>query len=337
MGHLDQPLNTFWQLFFRPRGLSRWSDEDTALAVATNGGLVLSTLDGRSLAVGIRPANLLDFSPVLVTSNGGRSWSPAAPIAALAKQPDALSVGTGGRALALSSNATGDEVLESSAGLAGWRPLTTTSELASTAAGRACGLVSMTAVRVAAAGSVVGASCRRPGVVGIFSRRAGGWHLAGLRLPSSLARGSVAVVGLQPTTGGLCALLGVSGADSTSLLAAWTTDGGTAWREGPALDLGSRHLLSFGPAGGMGLFVLTSGTAASASDSAEVVSGPGAAWHRLPAPPADTATLVFGPLGGVDALVASDTVFTDLVLASRSHTWTRAQVINVPLQFGSSS
>jgi len=42
MGHLDQPLNTFWQLFFRPTGGALWSDRAAALAVATNGGLVVA-------------------------------------------------------------------------------------------------------------------------------------------------------------------------------------------------------------------------------------------------------------------------------------------------------
>ena len=81
MGHLDQPLNTFWQLFFRAKGATRWSDYASALAVATNGGLLVATPNGRSLVVGIRPANLLDYSPLLVTANNGRTWIPASPSA----------------------------------------------------------------------------------------------------------------------------------------------------------------------------------------------------------------------------------------------------------------
>ena len=43
MGHLDQPLNTFWQLFYRPAGAKAWSNQASALAVATNGGIVVSS------------------------------------------------------------------------------------------------------------------------------------------------------------------------------------------------------------------------------------------------------------------------------------------------------
>ena len=62
MGHLDQPLNTFWQLFFRASGTSSWSNATSTLATATNGGLIIATPDGQSVEVGIRPANRLTFS-----------------------------------------------------------------------------------------------------------------------------------------------------------------------------------------------------------------------------------------------------------------------------------
>jgi len=335
MGRLGQPLNTFWQLFFRPAdGLSRWSDEASALAVATNGGLVLATPDGRSLAVGIRPANRLDFSPLVVTSDGGRSWSPAAPLPSLAKQPDALAVGPVGRALSLTTTATGDEVLESREGLASWHLLTTANGLGSSPAGHACGLVSITAVGSTRAGSFIGAGCRRAGVVGIFSASRGGWRLVGPSLPSSLHRGGATVVGLRSTNDGLCALVAVSDGHDTILVAAWTANGGGTWRDGPALKLGSGQLRSFGPDGETGLFVLSSGTAA--PHAAEVISGPGAGWRALPALPINTATLVFGPVGRVDALAVSDDVFADWVLRSEPASWTRAQVMNVPIEFGSS-
>jgi hypothetical protein len=47
--------------------------------------------------------------------------------------------------------------------------------------------------------------------------------------------------------------------------------------------------------------------------------------------------MVFGAAGRVDALVVEDTVFTDWGLAPATGRWTREQVMNVPIQFGSSS
>jgi hypothetical protein len=335
MGHLDQPLNTFWQLFFRPRGATRWSDRASVLAVATKGGLVVATADGGSLAVGVRPANLLVFSPLMITSNGGRSWSAEPPVAALADQPDSLAIGAGDRALALTTSRSGTNVLESTAGLAGWHNVTTTTGLGASPPGRACGLASMAAVSLVGGSPVIGADCARRGIVGIFSETHGAWHLVGPKLPQSLEDGRAAVLGLQPSSGGLGAILSVVDGQGTSLLAAWTTDGGLHWRVSPPLQLGSRQVRSFGQDDGAGFFVLVSGT--TSSEAVDVLSGPNAVWDRLPTPPAGTATVAFGPAGRVDALVSNDTVFTDWKLAAGSTSWTRSQVVNVPIQFGSSS
>ena len=65
MGHLDQPLNTFWQLLFRPSGGGPWSSHVQATAVATNGGLVLASPHASGLIAGVLPSNLLTFSPLI--------------------------------------------------------------------------------------------------------------------------------------------------------------------------------------------------------------------------------------------------------------------------------
>ena len=152
MGHLDQPLNTFWQLFFRPTGGTRWSDFASDLAVATNGGILLATQNGRSLLVGIRPANLLDFSPLLVTPNGGRTWVAATPVAALAAHPNSLAIEPGGQALAfVRARAAAAEILVSQD-----RPFdlgrvdNSGGELGSSSAGRSCRLAALSAVGYAA-------------------------------------------------------------------------------------------------------------------------------------------------------------------------------------------
>lgn len=331
MGDLDQPLNTFWQLFFRPQRSSTWSDMASALAVATNGGLVLAP-NANSLAVGIRPSNRLEYSPLLVTSGGGHSWSPASPIAALVDEPDSLAVGASGAALALTTGAGGQAVLESAGGLAGWQSLTSVSKLQSSPAGRACDLLALTAVSTSAAGVLIGGDCRRAGVAGLFAEAAGGWLRIGPTLPAGLEHGFVDVLALQPAASGLSALLAVSDGRGTSLEAAWTSNGST-WVVSPALDLGTEQVASVGADGKGGLFVLTS---QSASESIEVLSGPGGSWSALPNPPAGTKTVVFGPTGKIDALSVDDTTFTDWSLSDSSSSWTRTQVIDVPIQFGSS-
>jgi hypothetical protein len=71
---------------------------------------------------------------------------------------------------------------------------------------------------------------------------------------------------------------------------------------------------------------------------AETISGPGASWQALPSVPAGTATLAPGPgsgSGAFDALAVSGSRLTVWQLAAAA--WTKAQVINVPITYGSSS
>ena len=139
MGDLGQPLDTFWQLLFRPSGASSWSDRVEATAVATNGGLVLAS-GSDSLVVGVRPSNDLTFSPLISTSNGGRSWSNGLLNQGLVSRPQALASARR-RALAIVQGGEGAQVLRDTKDSSAWQPVTTVRALASTPSSRACGPV----------------------------------------------------------------------------------------------------------------------------------------------------------------------------------------------------
>lgn len=335
MGHLDQPLNTFWQLFYLPPDGSRWSNQAASLATATNGGIELSTPDGRSLLVGVRPSNLLHFSPLVGTSDGGRTWSSGTPLSSLGDHPSALAADEGGSEIALVSRDGNAAVVTTSRGSSTWRTLTTQSDLASSAAGQRCGLGSLTAVGYGLdADQLVASECDRPGVVGVFARVGATWHLVGPTLPTPLDRGSVEVLGLRQTGAGAAALLAISRVGATDFAVAFASSSGQwALSRSFALSAGEQ-VKSFGPAGGTGDFVLLE--EASRAERLLVLSGPGASWQTLPEPPARTATIAFSPRGRVDALSVNDTVLTDWILAGSTHRWTKGQVLDVAIQFGSS-
>ena len=63
----------------------------------------------------------------------------------------------------------------------------------------------------------------------------------------------------------------------------------------------------------------------------------GAEWRYLPAPPQATATVAYLPGGTVDVLAVSKTVLTVWALAPGAARWVKGQVLDVPVQFGSSS
>jgi hypothetical protein len=333
MGHLDQPLNTFWQLFFRAAGAELWSDRASALAVATNGGLAISS-NGRSLAIGIRPTNLLDYSPLIATSNA-RTWSAAGPIGPLADHPDALALNATGGALALVGADGGDRVLASPGALSGWRVLVTSHQLARSKAGHTCGVTSITAVGYLGSDELVGAACRRAGVFGIFLERQGAWRLVGPGVPAPLAASRADVLGMQSTTAGLCSLTRLTGRRSTDLLTACASGSATHWRLAPAFAVtGPDNVLSSGPAGGSGMFALISGTGS--VERLEALDVVDMRWTRLPSPPKGTTTVAFGPSGSVDALAAGVTVCAVWRLAVGASHWERTQQIQVAIQFGSS-
>ncbi|MGO9657565.1 MAG: hypothetical protein ACLP7F_04280 [Acidimicrobiales bacterium] len=333
MGHLDDPANTFWQLLFRPLGAASWSNEVEATATATNGGLVLASPGDQRLIVAIRPSADLTYTPLISTDNAARSWSDGLITFGLSARPAALAVGGDGQALALVSGRDGAQVLTTSGDLASWRTLTTQGVLGGLGVGRSCGLGALTAVGYLSGQALVGASCARPGIIGLFAEQSGAWRLVGPALPPSVAHGRVEVMALGAAKGGGGALLGVSGAGGASLVVVWSA-GNRRWGTSSPLPLVAREkVVSFGPGDGAHFFVLLQ---APSGQDALMVSGSSGAWHELAPPPAGTATVAFGGTTVV-ALDAQGTVLTVWSLDSDRHGWSKGQVIHVAIQYGSSS
>lgn len=331
MGHLDQPLNTFWQLFLLPAQGGSWTNHAGQLGIADNGGLLLAAPSSKSLLVAIRPSFNLKFS-TLVTTESGRSWSPVPPVQGTIAS---LAAGTKDDDLALVKDAKGGRVAASSGG-SGWRTVVTVSSLASSASGRACAPVALTAVAVGPSGApLVGASCGRTGVVGVFAYEHGGWRLIGPKVPALAGRSRVDVLSLRSVGGQTTALLSFATRSGTELVDGWAEAGG-AWRLSAGLSLRPADgVVSIGPVPGGGEFILYgSGRSDERLATANARDG---SWVALPAPPADTATLAFPASGGADAIAANDTVMTDWVLDASASKWVRHQVVDVDILFGSSS
>jgi hypothetical protein len=332
MGLLGDRLNTFWQLFSRPAGTTRWVLV-TPPGVADNGGLVVSSGAGATLA-GIEPSQDLSFSPVAASTDGGTSWSPGLLPAGLVAVPDAISTSVGD-SLAL-VRTRGGEVLESRGDVSTWSTLVSRDTIASSTVGRSCGVGGLTAVALdSSGGALVGTTCASSGSVGIFGRVDGAWQLVGPRLEPRTTAARTTVARLVEVNGEIEGLVAVRDGSGTSLVGVARASGGT-WTDSTALALrvGSR-VASTGVTATGGFVVLLSGPAR--SQALEVESGPGGAWHALPAPPPGTATVAVGTGGEVDALVVAATVLTDWRLDAPTGTWSKIGTVTVPIQFGSSS
>jgi hypothetical protein len=329
MGGSVAAHNNFWQLFVRPAGTTGWRLV-TPPGVADNGGLVMTGAARRSLITAIRPSQYLTYTPLTLTRDGGRAWSPAGPLdAALANTPDALAAApTTGYLLALLTSGT---ARLAAPGYTSWETLTSLRALAATPAGRRCGLNALTAAAFTNSGTpLLAGKCNRTGTVGIFTTRNGSWQPAGPALPAALHHQATTVLRLTQTTTGIAALLQTGTGPAASLLAAWSADGSSHWTLSPPTPLRGAKLASasFGSAGTAAV-VLT-------GNRAETITGTEAAWRPLPALPSGTATLAPGSSSGFDALAVHRTRLTVWQLAAGSATWRITQAINVPVQFGSS-
>ena len=334
MGGPAAEQDSFWQLFVRPQGASRWSLV-TPQGVADNGGLVAAGA-GPALLVGFRPSQGLVFSPLATSTDTGKTWTPGLLDAGLADVPDALAEDGTGQALALLGNGGIQTAPTAAAARAGgWSPLASLGTLAASAPGRACGLAGVSAVSFGPNNVPMAAgSCVRRGVAGVFADVGGTWQAAGPPLPAGLGGDQVQVLGLTQTVlanteGGNAALLQAG----TSLLAAWSD--GSRWTVSAPVAAGQVSAAGFGPGGSA--WVLLGGGRALA------IAGPGGSWRAqswraqpwrtLPGLPPGTATLAPGA-GGYEALAASGSRLAVWQLSGAG--WRQIQVMNVPITYGSS-
>jgi len=326
MGRLSDPAGTFWQLLHQPAGGGRWTDDVEVTAVATNGGLELAGAptatpaagDAQTappagapvsrLLVGVVPSELLRFSPLLETTDGGTSWHNGVLGVGLAAHPSALALGPGSEAAAITVGPP-VAVRTSPNGTSNWRRSATLAGLRSMAMARRCGLQALTAVGFLGHRLVVGGACRHGAQLGLFvadGPAGGGWRAAlsspapGLGTASSPV-GASTVLALWPTTDGLTAVVAEQDGDHLDLATATVADaepaanraddaGDVPARPGPRwrLPRGASLVSVVGDAEGDVL-------ALAASDGRLLLARatPGASrWQPLPAPPAGTATVI---------------------------------------------
>jgi hypothetical protein len=322
----------FWQLLVQDRPGGPWRLA-TPPGVADNGGLAVTRATDGTMTAGFVPSQLLRFSPLAVTGDAGAHWSQGLLPAGLIAGPDSLAAVPGGRLVAVTSKS----VEESAAGATGWRSLVTRGALAGTAAGRRCGLTSLTGAVAEPDGRIVVAGgCARAGAIGLFAATATGWQLAGPALPSSVGLRSASVAGLISTKAGTAALIAGQTRRGEMLIPVWLAARSTSWSTYFPMTFPVSAVTSIAAsAQGTWAAVVNGGRALIAQSPGVSVSNPALANPvSLPAP---GATLVTGAAGGsLTALVPGvDTVA--IWRRTASGVWRRSQLINVPSTPGGQS
>ena len=333
---------TFWEVLVRPANSATWRLV-TPSGVADNGGLVAAADAGSALTVAVRPSQDLKFTPLASTADAGATWSTGGPIGAgLAASPGALAVSGGDLAALLGNGA----IEASSDAGSTWRTLAKPGAIAASAAGRQCGTVGVTAVSfVPVPAEVLAAGrCGASGTTGFFAYSPGshgspgGWQRLSLPVSGQLVR-------LGQGTALVRAKAGLTAVWIASYPIGWsghpplptpTAASSADWLTSAPLPVTSGVIASGGLAGATatapgGVWVLMPG------GQAATISGPKQQWLLLPPTPAHTSVLASGPGNSIDALAVSGSRLTVWQLDRGATVWTKAQTMNVPIQYGSSS
>ncbi len=333
MGQFGSLVNTFWQLLHAAPGTSRWSVV-TPEGVADNGGLVADAgVSTASTTVGILPSQLLRFSPLSVTTDSGRTWSPAFLPGALAARPNALASGPNG-SLAI----VGSAVVHESSNSATWSRLVTLAALQRVTP--QCRATSLDAVAVTSTGALLaGAACQ--GHFGIFTVSSGHWHLDRTPLPGGWRHASTTILRLQASETRTTALVAASQGGHQALFAlSQGTSGG--WQVSAPLPIRAGSAVrasAFDSGGAMSVLV-----ASKRSEAVDEIA-PGGSWVTLPTPPRGAVVVAFvapDPASAgattLDAFtVVSGTDLHVFALTPAGGEWVGSQTLQVPLPYGSSS
>ncbi len=331
MGNLDQVANTFWQLVVLPVHGARWMLA-TPPGVADNTGLV-DTQAATAFVTGFEASQLLQFSPLAVTSDTGTSWAQGVLGHGLAAVPDALAATNSGLVAALTNQASGGVVLDD--GPTKWRRVISANGLVASPAGHRCGISALTALAYSPSGQLmVGASCRRDGQVGILGDAAGAWHLVGPSLPKAEETTITSVIRLRAQIGEVSALLSVRSDHHRALLETNLAGDGDWSRPVPLPLAPSDTVISTGFGVNGATVVMLSDNGA---DVADVLKAGSNSWTQLPETPPHTAAVAFEIGGDIDALVVNGAKLTIYRLNVTTQQWQAFQVLDVPIQYGSSS
>jgi hypothetical protein len=345
MGVLQDPLNLFWQIFFRAKGRSQWSLV-TPPGVGDNGGLAAAVGPGDVVTIVFDPTNLLKFSPFETTSDNGRTWTvgvipfgtPTLPDVLI--PPETLS----GQFTALDE---GSSQVEAGTGdQPQWSDVYSESGLSRSAAGRVCGVRTLTTLAGLGSDRLVGSTCSVAGVVGIFRLPSGAesrpsdWQLVGPTVAA--ADGDFDVLRLSATGDRVAALVdgrnGRGGA-SNNLYGVWTDGHGpvpeSAWSVSAPLHLGAHTRIVSSGFGAGGSLVIETESAGRSLAGWTVSPGAGASWEALPPLPIETQSVSVGVDGTITALSVGQSLLS--VWRLQNGSWTKTQSTEVPIQYGSAS
>jgi hypothetical protein len=332
MGHLSDPLNTFWQIFAKPVASGSFTAQTVALAVGTDGGILLGSNDAPTIELAARPSVKLAFTPVLeLTGKSLASWTPVAPLTNSISALDQHQ----GSTVAIIGPRSGPTLVESAHPGANWHTLVTLGRLQHSASLSGCAPSAMTAAAFDSDGDpVVGLACTKSSMFGLYRLRGGSWQQ--MSTGKTMVPGMSSVLYLTSNHGTLTGIVCVALRGQEHL---YTISIGTGTMEISSLGVIHGPLLTTGmgatPGGGAWITY---------TKSPRVVSGfvtlsPNATPLTIPNIDSRVVTLSVASNGTINALSlgsSGDALQTASLTNSPTRTWTKAKLTQLAIPYGSS-
>ena len=212
MGHIGDPLETFWQLFVQRTGSRSFLDESVALAIATNGGLLLGPGDPHQMSVAARPSVKLQFTPVLTQRGTTTDWTPGAPLPGAATAFATKS----GALIAIVGSGASASLVEASRSGSGWHTIATLKTLEHLTPLARCGPIALTAAAFGPSGDpMIGLACAKDSSSGLYELHAGVWR--SIAPSTSMAQGTDSVLYLTSNAGATTGIICVTAGDERHL------------------------------------------------------------------------------------------------------------------------
>lgn len=324
MGHLSDPRNTFYQSFTSLHG-GAWR-LSTPHGSGTNGGIVVaSPSDGAVVIRQFDQSHVAALSPLL---HGQQVLLGGRIVGSLAQSPSAVAMH--GSTVYLVDAQGSLEELSMNAQTA--TVVTTQRQLASSPAGRRCGVVAITAVAVNRSGQIaLGARCDKGGTNAVFVKNRSSWWLGGA--PTTTAN---AVMRLDAAGDGFTALVRTAGAAPSVRSIALSGSGAeasptTAWS--PPVGLMYSVVRSSVPDGHGGYdMLLANSTDASATDLAPGSLAVPIGKHL----PLSAQGIVIATVGGSQATEVVEVIggTASFVVPGRQSMWRVIQRVKVAIPYG---
>jgi hypothetical protein len=181
---------------------------------------------------------------------------------------------------------------------------------------------------------MLGTTCLHARVAGLFEQVGSSWRQ--VPISTSGESGDLSAISITTSSSEITVTLASVDGTNPEVAIASEPTGAIAWTTSKPLRLPvGASIRSFGPLGGVGVFVVAMTPHGGAV--ADLLAGPTGHWIALADLPSDVETLVAPSVAAVEAIAAKNQTMRVYRLVRSPRTWSLVQTLEVGIIYGSSS